>query len=125
MYKIQNMIRVALVLALAFTSMAAFAADGGVVNVNTAEHDQLTLLPRVGPALAQRILDYREANGTFEESSDLLLVRGIGEKTFALMEPFVVVKGDSTLSRKIRVSDLEKAAAAQTEQGSKGSPSES
>ena len=112
MHKIQSMIRVALVLALAFTSMAAFAADGGVVNINTAEHDQLTLLPRVGPALAQRILDYREANGKFEETSDLLLVRGIGEKTFAMMEPFVVIKGDSTLSRKIRVSDLEKAAAA-------------
>lgn len=84
------------------------AADGGtekaarVVNVNTADASQLALLPRVGPALSQRILDFREENGDFEAPEELILVRGIGEKTFELLEPYVVVKGETTLTEKVR-----------------------
>lgn len=84
------------------------AGDGGtaqaarVVNINTADASQLALLPRVGPALSQRILDFREANGKFEAPEELILVRGIGEKTFALLEPYVVIKGETTLTEKVR-----------------------
>lgn len=106
-HHLNSWIRIALVVALSLTAVGAFAGDDPVVNINSAEKAELSLLPRVGPALAQRIIDYREENGSFEQTSDLLLVRGIGEKTFALMEPFVTVKGDTTLSRKLRVSDLE------------------
>ncbi|MEM8964334.1 MAG: helix-hairpin-helix domain-containing protein, partial [Acidobacteriota bacterium] len=75
-----------------------------VVNINTAETGQLTYLPRVGPALAGRIVDFREQNGAFEAPEDLMLIRGIGEKTFKLMEPHIVVKGETTLSEKVRPS---------------------
>jgi competence ComEA-like helix-hairpin-helix protein len=87
---------------------AAKTGDGGgeqaarVVNINTADASQLALLPRVGPALSQRILDFREENGEFEAPEELILVRGIGEKTFELLEPYVVVKGETTLTEKIR-----------------------
>lgn len=108
MQNIQRLVRVALVFVLTLCAVGAMAADHGVVNINTAETQQLTLLPRVGPALAQRIIDYRQENGKFEQTTDLLLVRGIGDKTFALMEPFVTVKGETTLQEKLRVSDIER-----------------
>jgi len=99
--------------AIFFLALAAgaplVAADvpEGQVNVNTADAEQLALLPRIGPALAARIIEFREENGPFEQAEDLILVRGIGEKTFALMERFVVVEGDTTLSEKVRPSMLE------------------
>lgn len=77
-------------------------ADGPVVNINTADADQLALLPRVGPALSERILAFREENGEFENPEDLILVRGIGDKTFEQMEPYVVVSGETTLTEKVR-----------------------
>lgn len=57
-------------------------AGGAVVNVNTAGLAELETLPRIGPALAQRILDWRAANGRFSAPTDLLKVTGIGDKVF-------------------------------------------
>ncbi|WP_336651110.1 MULTISPECIES: ComEA family DNA-binding protein [unclassified Leucobacter] len=59
------------------------ARDGGapaVVDLNTADAGALETLPRVGPALAQRILDWRAANGRFASVDQLLEVPGIGAK---------------------------------------------
>ncbi len=83
---------------------AIAAASGEVVNVNSAGVETLALLPRVGPAVAQRIVEHREQNGSFKEKADLMLVRGIGERTYELLEPYVVLEGESTLSEKVRVS---------------------
>lgn len=51
------------------------------ININTADEAALETLAGVGPALAQRIIDWREANGTFGSVDDLLNVTGIGDKT--------------------------------------------
>ena len=51
------------------------------INVNTATGAQLELLPRIGPRLAQRIIDDRDANGPFEDAGDIQRVKGIGPKT--------------------------------------------
>ena len=56
-------------------------AAGAVVNINTADAAGLEALPGVGPALAQRIIDWRAANGRFASVDDLLNVSGIGDKT--------------------------------------------
>jgi competence protein ComEA len=99
---------VAVAFALAALPVAAQTSApqsaSGQVNVNTASAAQLALLPRVGPAVAQRIVEHREANGAFKTLEDLLLVRGIGEKTFELLEPYVALAGETTLSAKVRVS---------------------
>lgn len=78
------------------------AAAEGVVNVNTADATTLQLLPRVGPAVAERIVEHRESNGPFKTKEDLLLVRGIGDATFDLLEPYVAIEGPSTLTEKVR-----------------------
>ena len=84
--------------------LAASAAGAGTVNVNTASAEQLQLLPRIGPAVAQRILDYRKENGKFASLDDLMLVRGIGEATFGQLKPYVSLSGETTLSHKVKVS---------------------
>ncbi|GAA3742353.1 hypothetical protein GCM10022239_17380 [Leifsonia bigeumensis] len=64
---------------------------GGKVNLNTADAAALETLPRVGPALAARILAWRAANGRFTSIEDLLGVSGIGEKTFAGLKDLVTI----------------------------------
>lgn len=64
---------------------------GGKVNLNTADAAALETLPRVGPALAARIIAWREANGSFTAIEDLMAVTGIGEKTFAGLRELVTV----------------------------------
>ena len=50
-----------------------------LVNVNTANAEELETLTGIGPALAQAIIDYRAVHGAFRSEEDLLLVKGIGE----------------------------------------------
>lgn len=99
--------------ALIAAALPAVAEDKGVVNVNTATAEQLSLLPRVGPAIAQRIVEFREQNGPFKSADQLLLVRGIGEATFELMKPYIALAGATTLAEKVRVPRQPAAAAKQ------------
>lgn len=55
--------------------------SAGKINLNTASAEQLQQLHRVGPALALRIVDWREMNGKFSSVDELLEVSGIGPKT--------------------------------------------
>lgn len=64
--------------------VAGSDAEGqGLVNINTANATQLTQLPGVGPAIAQKIIDYRTANGPFTSVDDLTKVPGIGAAKLA------------------------------------------
>jgi competence protein ComEA len=96
---------VALALVVALSSVA-FAADeqvSGVVNINTAGAEQLQLLPRVGPALAERIIEFREAHGPFGSVDELVAVKGIGETSLDKLSPFVTTDGATTLDTKVKV----------------------
>jgi len=67
------------------------SAGGGLIDLNTASLDALQEIPGVGPVIAQRIVTYREQNGGFQTVEQLLEVSGIGESTFAQMQPMVTV----------------------------------
>ena len=62
------------------------------VNVNTASAEELDVLPGIGPALAERIIAYREANGPFTAAEDLLAVSGIGEKVLDGLRDQIVLE---------------------------------
>ena len=74
----------ALVIIASFSGMT-FAGDGQV-NLNTGTAKELQQLPGIGKGLANRIVEYRTANGPFKNVEELMKVRGIGKKTFAKMK---------------------------------------
>ncbi|BAJ76333.1 DNA uptake protein [Microbacterium testaceum StLB037] len=61
-------------------SVAPGTAAGGLIDLNTATREQLDTLPRVGPAIADRIIAWRKENGRFTSVDDLGSVPGIGQK---------------------------------------------
>lgn len=80
---------------------ATIQAQAKAVNINTASAEQLSLLPRVGAVVAQRIVDFRDKNGRFKSLEDLMLVQGVGEKTFELIRPHISLSGETTLTEKV------------------------
>jgi len=70
-------------LLLGFGGSAMAADDGGKININTASVDELTKLKNVGPAYAERIVEYRKAHDGFSTVEELTEVKGIGPKTLA------------------------------------------
>lgn len=64
-----------------------------VININTATARELEALPGIGPALAQRIVDYRAANGPFRTTEELIKVKGIGESKMKDLLDHITVGG--------------------------------
>ena len=69
----------------------------GKLNLNSASDEQLQMLPGVGPSKAERIVAWRQKNGGFKRVADLRKVKGFGFKTLKKLEPYLDVKGDTTL----------------------------
>lgn len=62
------------------------------VNINQASVEEIVLLKNIGPKYAERIVQYREANGPFKSPEDLMKVKGIGAKTFELNKDMITTE---------------------------------
>ena len=67
------------------------APVGAIVNINTATQAELETLPGIGPAIAGRIIEYRENQGAFNGIEDIMNVSGIGPATFEKIRDFITV----------------------------------
>jgi competence protein ComEA len=61
------------------------------VDINEAEVAELSKLPGIGEQVAKRIVAYRKENGPFEKAEELMNVRGIGEKSFLKLQPYLTL----------------------------------
>ena len=98
----QAVLATCLVLCLSTTALAAGKEPSisGVVNVNAATAEELSLLPGVGPAKAQAIIRWRTEHGAFKRVEDLSQVKGIGEKQLEKIRPHVALEGKTTAQPK-------------------------
>lgn len=65
--------------------------SGVKININSASVEELTMLPGIGPVLAERIVDYRTTVGPFRKTTDLCNVKGIGEKMLLKLLDYISV----------------------------------
>ena len=68
------------------------ADDSAKININTASLDELAQLKRIGLKYAERIVEYREKNGLFQRPEEIMLVKGIGTKTWELNKEQIIVE---------------------------------
>ena len=82
---------VVIVLGSTLISAARAAEAPAKLDLNKATLEELIKLPRVGPAVAQRIVEFRKEQNGFRKAEDLLNVRGVGPKTFELLKDKITV----------------------------------
>ena len=70
------------------------ATAAAPVNLNSASVAQLQTLPGIGASTAQRIVEYRQKNGSFKKIEELMNVKGIGEKSFLKLKPLITVTAE-------------------------------
>lgn len=70
---------------------SAAGMQNSKININTADSAQLQTLNGVGPATAQKIIDYRDSSGRFTSIEDIKNVSGIGDKTFEKLKDYICV----------------------------------
>lgn len=62
-----------------------------LININTADENELSKLPGIGLNYAKKIMEYRKENGNFEKIEDIMKVKGIGKKKFEKIKNFIKV----------------------------------
>ena len=65
--------------------------SGELVNINTADEKALDTLPGIGPAMAKRIIEYRETEGLFQSIEDIKKIRGIGDAKFEKLKDKICI----------------------------------
>jgi len=97
-YSSHKVLALGLAAAIAVLGLASAYAQSPApkakVNINTASVSELETLPRVGPKVAQRIIDFRTKNGGFKKIEEIMKVQGIGEKVYEDIKDLITVGGE-------------------------------
>ena len=91
MSRILKLLMLALFTATVAVPVSLHAGEPARVDLNKASLEELVKLPRVGPSLAQKVIDYRKESGGFHKVEELMNVRGIGRKTFDMLKDKIAV----------------------------------
>jgi len=81
----------ALAICLAVPMYPANPTPSRPININTASVTELMQLPKVGQKTAERIVEFRKQHGNFKRIEEIMNVKGIGEKSFAKLKPFMTL----------------------------------
>ena len=93
MLQAKKILVISIAVAVAMILVApAWAVDSGKINLNKATVEELAQLNRIGMKYAERIVKYREDNGPFKTTEELIKVPGIGVKTLELNKDRIVVE---------------------------------
>jgi len=61
------------------------------VNINTATRTELVQIPKIGEKTAEQIVEFRKINGPYKRIEEIMNIKGIGEKTFLSIKPYITV----------------------------------
>jgi len=89
----KNLVKIVLIVLLLLGFMVPAATGADKVNINTDSKEQLMTLHNIGDVVADRIIEYREAQ-PFEIPEDIMKVKGVGQKTFDANKDRIVVKNE-------------------------------
>jgi competence protein ComEA len=90
--KLKRILTLMLIVAAVFSMVhLALAAEAGKIDLNKATVEELTQLKGIGKTYAERIVEYREANGPFKNIEEIMLIKGIGKKTFDSIQEQIIV----------------------------------
>ena len=89
----------ALPLAAAGTPKAKEKAPVRPVNLNTATQTELMQLPHIGAKTAERILTFRKQHGGFQRPEELMNVKGVGEKSYTRLKPYLQASKSPTSAK--------------------------
>jgi competence protein ComEA len=81
----------ALAFCLALPISAGEQAPSKPININTAGVTELMQLPKVGAKTAERIVNFRKQHGSFKRIEEIMNVKGIGEKSFSKLKPYLTL----------------------------------
>jgi len=88
----KNLVVLSIFAVLMMFSFNVYAQEKEMVNINTATVKELVQLKGVGNQYAQKIVEYRETNGSFQKPEDIKNVQGIGQKTWEMNKGVIVIK---------------------------------
>lgn len=95
MMKLRQMLRLMVIISVIFTmAPLALAAEAGKVDLNKASVEDLLQLKGIGKTYAERIVEYRNENGPFNKIEEVMMVKGIGQKTFDSIKTHLVIVKD-------------------------------
>jgi len=90
--RLEKRLFISLIIIVAVLTTFSVAVAAEKININKASIEELATLKKIGPKIAERIVQYREEHGDFKKIDDITNVKGVGEKTFEMIKEMISVE---------------------------------